>query len=108
MSCGPLIAAQAAALALASDGRAYVGLARGAWLDGLGIDTSRPLARLADTGNDVHLRGLVWLQHDDPPDAHDGIQHRTVAVGQRLSSLHGRRGHQGLAAPHELHAIGFE
>ena len=47
------IAAQAAALALASDGRAYVGLARGAWLDGLGVDTSRPLARLADTAEIV-------------------------------------------------------
>jgi 5,10-methylenetetrahydromethanopterin reductase len=43
------IAGQAAALALASQGRAYVGLARGAWLDGLGVDGSRPLARLADS-----------------------------------------------------------
>ena len=43
------IAGQVAALALASGGRAYVGLARGAWLDGLGVDASRPLARLADS-----------------------------------------------------------
>ena len=43
------IAGQAAALDLASGGRAYVGLARGAWLDGLGVDTSRPIARLADS-----------------------------------------------------------
>jgi 5,10-methylenetetrahydromethanopterin reductase len=43
------IAGQVAALDLASGGRAYVGLARGAWLDGLGVDTSRPLARLADS-----------------------------------------------------------
>ncbi len=43
------IAGQVAALDLASRGRAYVGLARGAWLDGLGVDASRPLARLADS-----------------------------------------------------------
>ncbi len=43
------IAGQVAALALASGGRAYVGLARGAWLDGLGVDASRPVARLADS-----------------------------------------------------------
>lgn len=43
------IAGQVAALDLASGGRAYVGLARGAWLDGLGVDTSRPIARLSDS-----------------------------------------------------------
>ena len=43
------IAGQVAALDLASGGRAYVGLARGAWLDGLGVDTSRPIARLTDS-----------------------------------------------------------
>jgi len=42
------IAAQVATLDLLSGGRAYVGLARGAWLDGLGVDTARPLARLND------------------------------------------------------------
>lgn len=47
------IAGQVAALALASEGRAYVGLARGAWLDGLGVDASRPLARLADSAEIV-------------------------------------------------------
>lgn len=62
------IAGQVAALDLASSGRAYVGLARGAWLDGLGVDTSRPHARLADsaaiierllTGNDSGYTGTV-------------------------------------------------
>lgn len=43
------IAGQVAALDLASGGRAYVGLARGAWLNGLGVDTSQPIARLADS-----------------------------------------------------------
>ncbi|MGH3588406.1 MAG: LLM class flavin-dependent oxidoreductase, partial [Pseudonocardia sp.] len=35
------IAGQAAALDLASDGRAYVGLARGAWLDRVGVPVRR-------------------------------------------------------------------
>jgi 5,10-methylenetetrahydromethanopterin reductase len=42
------IAGQAAALDLASDGRAYVGLARGAWLDRVGVLGERPLRRLAE------------------------------------------------------------
>jgi 5,10-methylenetetrahydromethanopterin reductase len=42
------IAGQAAALDLASDGRAYVGLARGAWLDRVGVPGERPLRRLAE------------------------------------------------------------
>ena len=62
------IAGQVAALDLASGGRAYVGLARGAWLDGLGVDTARPIARLADsveiirrllTGDDSGFSGDV-------------------------------------------------
>ncbi len=43
------IAGQAAALDLASDGRAYVGLARGAWLERVGVQVRRPLRRLAET-----------------------------------------------------------
>jgi 5,10-methylenetetrahydromethanopterin reductase len=43
------IAGCIAALDAASAGRAYLGLARGAWLDLLGIRQDRPLARLRDT-----------------------------------------------------------
>lgn len=43
------IAGQAAALDIASDGRGYVGLARGSWLDRIGIDSRDGLARLADS-----------------------------------------------------------
>ncbi len=43
------IAGQIAALDAASDGRAYLGLARGAWLDALGITGDRPLTRLRET-----------------------------------------------------------
>lgn len=42
------IAGQAAALDIASDGRAYVGLARGAWLDRVGVDAQRPLRRMRE------------------------------------------------------------
>jgi 5,10-methylenetetrahydromethanopterin reductase len=43
------IAGQTAALDLASNGRAYLGLVRGSWLDSLGIEQSRPITRLRET-----------------------------------------------------------
>jgi 5,10-methylenetetrahydromethanopterin reductase len=42
------IAGQAAMLDLASGGRAYVGLVKGAWLDRLGIEEERPLQALRE------------------------------------------------------------
>ena len=42
------IAGQLAALDLASNGRAYLGIVTGAWLDQLGIDERRPLTRLRE------------------------------------------------------------
>jgi 5,10-methylenetetrahydromethanopterin reductase len=42
------IAGSVAALDAASGGRAYLGLARGTWLEALGIDQRRPLAHLRD------------------------------------------------------------
>ena len=42
------IAGQAAALDLASNGRAYVGIVSGAWLEQLGLDEERPLTRLRE------------------------------------------------------------
>src|SRR5919112_1578856 len=38
----------AALLDLATEGRAYLGLARGAWLDALGLDQPRPVATLRE------------------------------------------------------------
>lgn len=43
------IAGWLAALDLASGGRAYLGLARGAWLEAIGTGQDRPLAHLRDT-----------------------------------------------------------
>lgn len=42
------LAGQAAALDLASGGRAYLGLVAGAWLDRLGLDEGKPLTRLRE------------------------------------------------------------
>ena len=42
------IAGQIAALDAASGGRAYLGLARGAWLDALGVADERPLTRMRE------------------------------------------------------------
>jgi 5,10-methylenetetrahydromethanopterin reductase len=42
------IAGQAAALDLASNGRAYVGIVSGAWLEQLGLEEARPLTRLRE------------------------------------------------------------
>ena len=42
------IAGQTAMLDLASGGRAYLGLVKGAWLDQLGLDEQRPLAALQE------------------------------------------------------------
>ncbi len=42
------LAGQAAALDLASQGRAYLGLVSGAWLDQLGIDGRRPVQRMRE------------------------------------------------------------
>jgi 5,10-methylenetetrahydromethanopterin reductase len=43
------IAGQVAALDRASQGRAFLGLAAGAWLEPLGVDRSRPVAAIAET-----------------------------------------------------------
>ena len=43
------IAGQIAVLDAVSGGRAYLGLARGAWLDAVGIEQMRPIATLRET-----------------------------------------------------------
>lgn len=43
------IAGQIATLDMVSGGRAYLGVSRGAWLDAIGIDQRRPIARVLDT-----------------------------------------------------------
>jgi 5,10-methylenetetrahydromethanopterin reductase len=43
------IAGQVASLDLASNGRAYWGISRGAWLDSIGIAQDRPISRIRET-----------------------------------------------------------
>src|SRR5207248_2475149 len=43
------VAGQIAALGLASNGRAYLGLARGAWLEKIGVRPARPVTALRET-----------------------------------------------------------
>jgi 5,10-methylenetetrahydromethanopterin reductase len=63
------IAGQAAALDLASDGRSYLGLAAGAWLDRLAIDGARSLTAISETweivsrllaGDDSGFDGAIY------------------------------------------------
>ena len=63
------IATQIAALASASGGRAYLGLARGAWLDSLGVAQPRPLLAIREaatvvdrllTGDDGGYQGQMF------------------------------------------------
>jgi 5,10-methylenetetrahydromethanopterin reductase len=54
------IAGQVAALDLASDGRAYLGLARGTWLDAVGIEQGRPVQALEEAAGVV----AALLRHD--------------------------------------------
>ncbi len=49
------VAGQIAALDIASGGRAYLGLARGTWLDQVGVPQARPLRRLRETVDVVNL-----------------------------------------------------
>jgi 5,10-methylenetetrahydromethanopterin reductase len=49
------IAEQTAALDLASHGRAYLGLARGAWLEQIGIEPARPVRAIREAAEIVRL-----------------------------------------------------
>jgi 5,10-methylenetetrahydromethanopterin reductase len=48
------IAGQVAALDVASDGRAYLGLARGSWLDSVGIAQTRPVTTVIEAAGAVN------------------------------------------------------
>ena len=102
------IAGQIAMLDAVSGGRAYLGLAKGAWLDRLGIDETRPLSALKESvaiiqallaGDDFRRRRRALharARHRarlparprprTAPDRHVGRGHRT------LGRLGGRRG----------------
>jgi 5,10-methylenetetrahydromethanopterin reductase len=79
------IAGQIAALDAASGGRAYLGLARGAWLDTIGMAQPRPLRALREAAEVVEK----LLQGDDSGFAGEMF---SIAPGFRLAQpLPGRR-----------------
>lgn len=51
------IAGQLAALDVASNGRAYLGLAKGTWLDAVGVSQPKPVAHLREAAG--HIRALL-------------------------------------------------
>src|SRR6266496_3543322 len=67
------IAGQAAVLDLAAEGRSYLGLGRGAWLDALGLETPRPVATLREA--------VLLVKHllASRPEPFDGQIFRLVA-----------------------------
>ena len=71
------IAGAIAALDAASGGRAYLGLARGTWLDQIGIEQRRPLAYLRDTA--IIVRKLL----SGDASGYQGDAYR-IAAGLRL------------------------
>jgi 5,10-methylenetetrahydromethanopterin reductase len=71
------IAGQIAALDVASNGRAYLGLARGTWLDKIGIEQPRPMRALRETAEIVRL-----LLARDPGGYHGEVF--SLAPGTRL------------------------
>lgn len=72
------IAGQVAALDLASSGRAYLGLARGAWLDRVCLSQDRSLRRMAET---IEIVGRL-LSGDESAFAGEVFQ---LAAGTRLN-----------------------
>jgi 5,10-methylenetetrahydromethanopterin reductase len=56
------IAGQIAVLDSATDGRAYLGLARGAWLDSLGLTADRPLSHLREA---IELVRYLWARRTE-------------------------------------------
>jgi 5,10-methylenetetrahydromethanopterin reductase len=67
------IAGQAAALDLASDGRAFLGLARGTWLGAVGIEQRRPVHALEEAAGVI----AALLRHD--PGGYAGSTFRLAA-----------------------------
>lgn len=70
------IAGQVAALDAAAEGRSFLGLARGAWLDTIGIEQSRPVEALEEAAAVVAL----LLRHDHAGYAGERFQIRRGAA----------------------------
>jgi 5,10-methylenetetrahydromethanopterin reductase len=98
------IAGQIATLDMVSDGRAYLGLSRGAWLDQIGLEQSRPLARMREAVDVVeHLLGderAPYRGREYQLEEHHALNYRPLrrrvplligSWGERLLGLAGER-----------------
>ncbi|WP_029136352.1 LLM class flavin-dependent oxidoreductase [Nakamurella lactea] len=93
------IAGQAAALDLASGGRAYVGLVRGAWLERVGVVADRPLLRLTEAVEVVQrlLRGDDSAYQGEIFSLTEGTRLLYPRERDRVDILLGTWGPRGLA-----------
>lgn len=91
------IAGQAALLDAHSGGRAYVGLARGSWLEGVGLKATRPIAHLRDAVGfiDALLEGEGRAYPGELFRLEEGV--RLVSPSRRLPLLIGSWGPRGAA-----------
>lgn len=96
------IANQAALLDAHSDGRAYVGLARGSWLGAVGLQPTRPLAHLRDAVGvvDALLAGEGAGYEGEQFRVDQGV--RLVSPSRRLPLLIGSWGPRGAALAGEF------
>ncbi len=98
------IAGGLAALDAASGGRAYLGLARGAWLDAIGIEQRRPLDHLRDTAAIVRAL-LSGDEHGYAGAAYrlaPGVRLRYPVSGRVPPLLIGAWGPRGVALAGEI------
>lgn len=98
------IAGQVAALDAASDGRAYCGLAKGTWLDRLGIDQDRPIGHLRAAADLIAalLSGSTDGLHSDLFPLAPGTMLRYPIRRAKVPLLIGSWGEQGAALAGEI------
>lgn len=98
------IAGQFAAVDAASAGRAYLGLARGSWLEAIGVEAGRPIAALRDATGMIQalLSGSGEGYAGDVFRLEPGVRLRYPIVRERAPILIGSWGPQGMALAGEI------
>ncbi len=98
------LAGQAAALDLASGGRAYLGLVAGAWLDRLGLDERRPVQRMREAveivrrlhaGDRSGFAGDLFTLAPGAGLEYEPARRRDPADDRHLEAAHGRARRRG-------------
>ena len=98
------IAGQFAAVDAASSGRAYLGLARGSWLEAIGLEAPRPLSHLRDAVGVIQalLGGGGEGYEGSAFRLETGVRLRYPVVRERAPILIGSWGPHGMALAGEL------